>query len=157
LKIGKDFPIAIRFSQWKQQDYEARLVQTPDELGNFLSPLVTAGVDMFHASNRRYWEPEFEGSELNLAGWTKKLTGLPTITVGSVGLKSDFIGLYAGEDAVESAPIDELVARLDSEEFDMVAVGRALLSDPEWVKKIREERYDEIVPFESKFAQSVYF
>ena len=120
-------------------------------------PLVDAGVDVFHASNRRYWEPEFEGSDLNLAGWTKKISGLPTITVGSVGLKSDFIGLYAGEDAVESAPIDELINRLDAEEFDMVAVGRALLSDPEWVKKVREERYDEIIPFESKFAQSVYY
>ena len=77
--------------------------------------------------------------------------------MGSVGLKSDFIGLYAGEDAVESAPIDELVSRLDAEEFDMVAVGRALLSDPDWVKKIREERFDEIIPFESKYAQSVYY
>jgi 2,4-dienoyl-CoA reductase-like NADH-dependent reductase (Old Yellow Enzyme family) len=74
-----------------------------------------------------------------------------------VGLKSDFIGLYAGEDAVESAPIDELVSRLESEEFDMIAVGRALLSDPEWVKKIREGRYEDIIPFESKYAQSVYF
>jgi|TARA_E500000178_G_scaffold229068_1_gene225721 2,4-dienoyl-CoA reductase-like NADH-dependent reductase (Old Yellow Enzyme family) len=39
----------------------------------------------------------------------------------------------------------------------MVAVGRALLSDPDWVKKIREERFDEIIPFESKYAQSVYY
>ena len=156
-EIGRDFPIAIRFSQWKQQDYEAKLAHTPDELEKFLMPLVDAGVDVFHASNRRYWEPEFEGSDLNLAGWTKKISGLPTITVGSVGLKSDFIGLYAGEDAVESAPIDELVSRLDAEEFDMVAVGRALLSDPDWVKKIREERFDEIIPFESKYAQSVYY
>jgi 2,4-dienoyl-CoA reductase-like NADH-dependent reductase (Old Yellow Enzyme family) len=156
-EIGRDFPIAIRFSQWKQQDYEAKIAHTPEELEKFLMPLVDAGVDVFHASNRRYWESEFEGSDLNLAGWTKKISGLPTITVGSVGLKSDFIGLYAGEDAVESAPIDELVNRLDAEEFDMVAVGRALLSDPEWVKKIKEERFDEIIPFESKFAQSVYY
>ena len=49
------------------------------------------GVDAFHASTRRYWLPEFEGSDLNLAGWTKKLTGKPTITVGSVGLDGDFI------------------------------------------------------------------
>ena len=31
--VGPDFPIIFRFSQWKQQDYTARLVQTPEELG----------------------------------------------------------------------------------------------------------------------------
>ncbi|CAM5466319.1 hypothetical protein SCALM49S_08985 [Streptomyces californicus] len=39
---------------------------------------------MFHASTRRYWLPEFEGSDLNLAGWVKKISGRPTLTVGSV-------------------------------------------------------------------------
>ena len=72
---GPDFPIILRFSQWKQQDYAARLATTPEELARFLAPLSTAGVDIFHCSQRRFWEPEFEGSDLNLAGWTKKLTG----------------------------------------------------------------------------------
>ena len=31
-----------------------------------------AGVDIFHCSQRRFWEPEFEGSDLNFAGWAKK-------------------------------------------------------------------------------------
>mgnify|MGYP005657376543 FL=1 len=121
-----------------------------------LRPLVDAGVDVIHASNRRFWEPEFEGSNLNLAGWTKKITGLPTITVGSVGLESDFIGFYQGEDEVKSAPIDDLVKRMDDKEFDMVAVGRALLSDPEWVNKVKEGRYDEVIPFSKKHAENYY-
>ena len=70
-KVGTDFPMAIRFSQWKQQDFDAKLAYTEEDLKTFLMPLVDAGIDMFHASNRRYWEPEFEGSNLNLAGWTK--------------------------------------------------------------------------------------
>ena len=37
--VGPDFPIILRFSQWKQQDYTARLVQTPEALGEFLKPL----------------------------------------------------------------------------------------------------------------------
>jgi 2,4-dienoyl-CoA reductase-like NADH-dependent reductase (Old Yellow Enzyme family) len=74
---GPDFPIILRFSQWKQQDYAARLATTPEELARFLAPLSTAGVDIFHCSQRRFWEPEFEGSDLNLAGWTKKLTVNP--------------------------------------------------------------------------------
>lgn len=36
---------------------------------------------------------------LNLAGWTKKPTGRPTITVGSVGLDGDFIRGFMGEGA----------------------------------------------------------
>ncbi len=73
--MGPGYPIVLRYSQWKQQDYTAKLVQSADDLGRFLAPLVDAGVDVFHCSTRRFWEPEFEGSDLNLAGWTKKLTG----------------------------------------------------------------------------------
>ena len=97
--VGPDFPILLRFSQWKQQDFAAKLAPTPQELEQFLAPLVDAGVDVFHCSTRRFWEPEFEGSDLNLAGWTKKLTGKPTITVGSVGLNQEFIATYRGESA----------------------------------------------------------
>ena len=57
-----DFPILLRFSQWKQQDFTARLAPTPQELEAFLTPLVKAGVDMFHCSTRRFWEPEFPES-----------------------------------------------------------------------------------------------
>ena len=94
--VGAEFPILLRFSQWKQQDFAAKLAQNPAELERFLQPLVTAGVDMFHCSTRRFWEPEFPetGSDLNLAGWTKKLSGKPTITVGSVSLNEDFITSY---------------------------------------------------------------
>ena len=37
----------------------------------WLLPLKEAGVDIFHCSQRRFWEPEFEGSDLNFAGWAK--------------------------------------------------------------------------------------
>jgi len=68
-------------------------------------------------------EPEFEGSDLNLAGWTKKISGLPTITVGSVGLDSDFLRSYGGKDA-NKVGINPLIRRLERDEFDLVAVGR---------------------------------
>lgn len=148
-KVSADFPIIFRFSQWKQQDYAARLAETPEELGEFLQPLVDAGVDIFHCSTRRFWEPEFEGSELNLAGWTKKLTGKPTITVGSVSLNADFLpegGDVAFKDA-EIASLDNLVERLDNDEFDLVAVGRALIANPNWVNKVRDQQLEELTPF----------
>ncbi|MCD1639006.1 NADH:flavin oxidoreductase [Pseudomonas stutzeri] len=146
--VGPDFPIIFRFSQWKQQDYTARLVQSPEELGEFLAPLSAAGVDIFHCSTRRFWEPEFEGSELNLAGWTRQLTGKPTITVGSVGLDGEFLQFMVKTDKVaQPANIEGLLERLNKAEFDLVAVGRALICDPEWAVKVREGRMEEILPF----------
>lgn len=137
--VGPDFPIILRVSQWKQQDYGVRLADTPDAMADWLAPLVEAGVDVLHCSQRRFWEPEFPeidgGEGLNFAGWAKKLTGATTITVGSVGLSGDFMSAFAGE-ASQPASLTNLVHRLEHGEFDLVAVGRALLSDPIWVQKL---------------------
>lgn len=146
--VGEDFAIVLRFSQWKQQDYEAKLAQNPEELERFLMPFVEAGVDVFHASTRRFWLPEFEGSDLNLAGWTKKITGKPTISVGSVGLDDDFLNSPEGMGGTANpAGLEELTRRMDNDEFDLIAVGRALLQDPNWLVKMREGKEDEITPF----------
>ena len=87
--VGDDYPLLLRISQWKEQDYTAKLARTPEELGDFLTLLAAAGVDAFHCSQRRYWQPEFAGSGLNLAGWAKHLTHKPSIAVGSVGLSGE--------------------------------------------------------------------
>lgn len=145
--VGPDYPIILRVSQWKQFDYDARLATTPQDLEAFFKVFVDAGVDCIHCSQRRYWEPEFpeiDGENgLNFAGWAKKLTGLPSITVGSVGLSSEFIGAFRGEGS-KTRPLIDVVERLDKEEFDMVAVGRALLQDPLWAQKVKEGCLDEI-------------
>ncbi|SFF44605.1 2,4-dienoyl-CoA reductase [Paenibacillus algorifonticola] len=154
--VGPDFPIIIRLSQWKSSEYTAKLAKTPEELGQFLAPLVEAGVDIFHCSTRRFWEPEFEGSELNFAGWTKKLTGKPTITVGSVGLDGDFMSLFTEGKGAENANVDDLASRLDEGEFDLVAVGRALLVDPAWADKVRDGRQDELIPFTPGALQTLH-
>ena len=145
--VGPDFPVIIRLSQWKQQDFGARLAHTPAEMEAWLQPLHEAGADMFHCSQRRFQEPEFEGSDLNFAGWAKKLTGAPTITVGSVGLSGDFFAGMAGQGSTP-APLDELLRRLERDEFDLVAVGRALLQDPQWAVKVHQDRQSELMDFE---------
>lgn len=141
LAVGPDFPIIIRVSQWKQQDYTVRLAETPAELGGWLTPLVEAGANAIHCSQRRFWEPEFpeiDGENgLNLAGWAKKVTGAVTISVGSVGLSGDLFGALLNGESSVPASLDDLRMRLDREEFDLIAVGRALLADPLWASKIR--------------------
>ncbi|MFD4970866.1 NADH:flavin oxidoreductase [Streptomyces sp. NPDC058424] len=146
--VSPGFPVLFRYSQWKQEAYDARLAETPEELEAILSPLAAAGVDVFHASTRRYWLPEFEGSDLNLAGWTKKLTGKQVISVGSVGLDGDFIKAFQGEGA-EVGSLDNLLDRLERDEFDLVAVGRALLQDPEWAAKVLGGRFEELKPYDA--------
>lgn len=139
--VGPDFPLILRVSQWKQQDYTARLAATPQDMTDWLLPLVEAGVDILHCSQRRFWEPEFPELDptLNFAGWAKKLTGAATISVGSVGLSSDFMEAFGGASSAQS-PLDDLVARMEREEFDLIAVGRALISDADWARKVREGR-----------------
>lgn len=144
--VGEDFPILLRLSQWKPSNYEAKLAKTPEEMSAWLTPLADAGVDVFHCSQRRFWEPEFADSDLNFAGWTKKLTGKPTITVGSIGLSGEFTKAFRG-DGSTPAPLDDLLARLERGEFDLVAVGRALLADPNWVRKIKADNRDELKGF----------
>ncbi len=149
-EVGPDFPVSLRWSQWKGQDYTARLADSPQRLETFLSPLVDAGVDLFHCSTRRFWESEFEDSDLNLAGWVKKLTGQPTITVGSVGLDTDFFPTTPGvtdfRDA-GTADLENLQQRLGQNEFDLVAVGRALIANPDWPQKVYNNQVDELKPF----------
>ena len=148
-----DFPIALRFSQWKQQEYEARLFETPDDLERFLAPLTDAGVDIFHCSSRRFWLPEFADSAMNLAGWTKRLSGKPVITVGSVGLDQEFLATRTGLGSTyDGRHLDALDGMLARGEVDLVAVGRALLVDHEWPRKVAMGRFSEIIPY-SKSAE----
>lgn len=152
--VSPDFPVVLRFSQWKQGDYRTKLAQTPQELEAFLTPLSEAGVDVFHASTRRFNDPEFPGSNLNLAGWCKKLMGKPAITVGSVGLDQDFLKSYAGQQA-HAVGIEALIERLERDEFDLVAVGRAVLADAAWANKVREGRESDIRPFTPELMKTL--
>ncbi|MFD4179930.1 NADH:flavin oxidoreductase [Rhodococcus sp. NPDC058514] len=156
--VGEDFAIVYRFSQWKSNHYDAQIAQSPAELEQVLDPLVAAGVDVLHASTRRHWEPAFgelEGADatLGLAGWTKKLSGLPTITVGSVGLDRVFTTAFTAEGGAATVGIDRLLAQYENGEFDMVAVGRALLADPEWVGKLASGRSAEHIPYANEHRE----
>ena len=127
---------------------------------SWLTPLVEAGVDILHCSQRRFWEPEFpeiDGEEgLNFAGWAKKLTGAATMSVGSVGLATDFLNVF-GEDAVsETAGLDRLIERMERGESDLIAVGRILITEPNWVELVREGRFKDIRPFDSKALAQLF-
>ena len=81
-----------------------------------------------------------------------RLLPLEPMKMTAVG---EFIAAYGGE-ASQPASLDELERRMDRGDFDLVAVGRALLQDPEWVVKIRDGRNDELKSFE-RSAMGVLF
>lgn len=131
-------PIMFRFSQHKQQDYGARLGQTPEELGALLKPLAQSGVDLFDASGRHFDRPAFDGSPLSLAGWARRLTGKPTVAIGGIGLGNGLGETLSGSS--ETTPLDNLDAvreRIARGEFDLAGVGRAILNDPQWPQRVR--------------------
>jgi len=150
--VGPDFVISLRFSQWKEVRYEARIAPTAQDLATMLTILRQAGVDVFHASARRFWLPEWDGSDLGIAGWTKSLTDAPVIAVGSVGLDTDVMENFFGKEAQSTGTqgFRELLRRFGQGEFDMVSVGRGQIGDPDWVRKLRDGDYDAIRPFTKK-------
>lgn len=145
-EIGEALPIFFRFSQWKHQDLDGKLAGTPAELEEVLGPIADAGVDVFDACQFRFDTPTFAGSDRNLAGWAKQLTGRITITVGSVGLSCGFYDPDAVGPAA-ATDIDALRRRFERGEFDLAGLTRSLLNDATWTRKARLglpfERYDE--------------
>jgi 2,4-dienoyl-CoA reductase-like NADH-dependent reductase (Old Yellow Enzyme family) len=151
--VDDQFIVGLRFSQWKQHDFSAKLASTPDDLKKILMPPVEAGLDFLHSSMRRFWESEFEGSDENLAYWTKKISNIPTIGVGSVGLDSDFIDMTA---PATPTSIDKAIDDIKKQKYDLIAVGRALLSDYEWVVKMKEGRLNDVIPYTKDALLNLY-
>ena len=135
-RVGPDFPIVFRFSQWTLRDYNHRLVETPTELEQVLRPLVDAGVTIFHASTRRFWDAAFEGSNRTLSGWAKDVTGLPSISVGSVGLALDMRDQGLLADIPIGGSLDRLEQAFVNDEFDLIGLGRAILANADWPNRI---------------------
>ena len=142
--IPAGMPLIVRFSQFKERDHAARIAESPAELGIILERFVAAGATVLHASQRRFWDAAFPGADLNLAGWAKRLTGLPTITVGSIGLTRNLDRL------------DELMARQAGGEFDLIALGRVLLGNPSWARLVAGGRTHEIRDYR-KSDEDTYF
>ena len=57
---------------------------------------------------------------LNFAGWARKLTGKPSITVGSVGLQAEFIGPLLRGESAPKASLDELA---DFDAWSLAVLG----------------------------------
>ncbi|MBB4117387.1 2,4-dienoyl-CoA reductase-like NADH-dependent reductase (Old Yellow Enzyme family) [Rhizobium sp. BK226] len=76
------------------------------------------------------------------------MTGAATIAVGSVGLDNDVTAsAFVGKGST-TASLDRLIERMDRNEFDLIAVGRALLTDPNWVAKVEDGGFSGLKGFD---------
>ena len=79
------------------------------------------------------------------------------ITVGSIGMDRDLM-----QDFVEgiSSPmlgrLEDLAAMFERGEFDLVALGRVLLADPNWLEKVEQRRIGELTPYDRATALKQY-
>lgn len=149
-KIGPDMPLCLRFSNWRADELNDAYFHTPAELEQLLNQVIAAGVDVLHPSTRRFWEHPFADEPLTLAGWTRRLSGLPTIIVGHIGLKTSGLA-GSGDESLES-----LERLLNQGEFDLAAVGRPLITEPDWGKKVEQRQFDQITDFYEAAPREVY-
>ena len=133
--IGKDMPISFRFSQWTHHNLDAQLFPTPEILSDILGALSDAGVDIFEASARAFTDTVFEGDPRNLATLTRQITGKPTVMLGGTGVwREKYDSALVPPKVIDN--IDEVMDRFAQGQFDLLAIGRSLLNDPEFVNRI---------------------
>ncbi|MEI9963972.1 MAG: 12-oxophytodienoate reductase [Caulobacteraceae bacterium] len=149
---GPDFVIGLRFSQWKEVNYDARVAETPQDLAVMLQGAAQGRRRRLPRLGAAVLDPEWPGSDLGLAGWTRSLTDAPVIAVGSVGLDVDVMENFFGKEATPTGEtgLRELLRRFDNREFDLISVGRGHIGDQDWVNKVRDGRLGDIRHFTRK-------
>lgn len=151
-RAGSAFPVTLRLSQWKQLDYLARVVDGPEEMASWLASLNAAGVDGYHVSTRRFWEPAFPGNDETLAGWVRRLSGRPVIAVGSAMLDTDFKApLGKDRSDLVLGGLARINQGLTVGQFDLMAFGRAMLANPDLAARLMRGDLDGLQSFDRKY------
>jgi 2,4-dienoyl-CoA reductase-like NADH-dependent reductase (Old Yellow Enzyme family) len=131
--VGPDFPILYRFSATDFVRGGVGLELTVP----FAQALENAGVDCMDVSAGTSDSPPYtsfpnarqpEGAFARFAGAIREATGVPVIAVGKIATRAVAKGV------------------LTSGQADLVALGRPLIADPDWPRKLAEGREADIVP-----------
>jgi 2,4-dienoyl-CoA reductase-like NADH-dependent reductase (Old Yellow Enzyme family) len=128
-RVGDDFVLGLRMSVEDYVDGGLTIAESIDMIRMF----VDSGLDIIHVSGGgidtgpRMIQEAVEGNLLKLAGEIRKNVNIPVIGVGGV------LRLEQAERALEEGLAD------------MVAIGRALIADPELVTKSLAEKPESVV------------
>lgn len=132
-KCGDEFPIVLRMSG-SERDEQGNTIE---DMMYLVPKLEAAGIDAFEISGGTQYERcnkiipchgEVRGLNIPEAERIKEAASVPVIAVGKIN----------------DSPYAEYL--VESGKVDGVVIGRALLSDSEFVKKTKEGRLEEIAP-----------
>ena len=144
--------IIYRFSQWRIDEYEDVKFNNPDELGEWVNALKDAGADILHVSTRNATNPGFPDHDTTrtLAGWTRKLAGLPVIAVGKISVTLTMDQAFANDERKQKETVTDpapAFSLLEKGEADLLAIGRSLITNPDWVQIVRDQTWKNLKPF----------
>ena len=148
--VGDSYPVWYRFSQFRVDDRTTLPYPDPDHLARFTGALKDAGVDVLHASTRDMTEPAFDNDDTTLAGWTRTLSGLPTVAVGGATL-----GAWSGNEMAKPQDPTPLARLVGAGEADLIAVGRALIANPDWCEKVGAGEWESLRPYDGSLLESL--
>ena len=64
--------------------------------------------------------------------------------------------LFQAINTLAATSIERAIEDISKNKYDMIAVGRALLSDPEWVLKMKEGRLNDVIPYTKEALLNLY-
>ena len=68
-------------------------------------------------------------------------------------MDTDFIDMTASANPMS---IDRAIEDISKNKYELIAVGRALIADPDWVIKMRAGRLDDVKPYTKESLLSLY-
>jgi 2,4-dienoyl-CoA reductase-like NADH-dependent reductase (Old Yellow Enzyme family) len=115
--VGPDYPVGIRISQGKVNDYTHKWAGGEADAEIIFSRLAQAGLDFLHVTEFQAYMPAFKEGGPTLAALAKKWGKLPVVVNGSI---------------VTPEQAEELLQKGD---VDIVTIGKAALANKDWVNK----------------------
>ena len=127
--VGKDFPVGIRISQAKVNDYTHKWNGGEKDAEIIFSQLGKCGLDFIHITEFQVEAPAFEENGPTLAYLAKKWAKLPVIANGSINTP------------------EQAEKLITSKAVDVITMGKAALANKDWALKAqRGEEMEDFIP-----------
>lgn len=127
--VGEDFPVGIRISQSKVNDYTHKWAGGEEDANVIFTALGKAGLDFIHVTEYHADQPAFNEGGPTLAALAKKYGGLPVVVNGNLNTPEQ------GD------------AMLRHGDVDVITIGKTALANKDWVNRVAEGRaFDDFEP-----------
>lgn len=118
-KVGEDYPIGIRISQGKVNDFYHKWADSTEDARIIFERLAKAAPDFIHITEYDATRPAFDDGE-TLTELAKRYVQVPVIANGQLG---------------EPAKAEALI---EKGQADMITLGKSALANPSWPKRVME-------------------